>query len=723
MERIGARHAVCWGTACRVLGRGLPCVGARLAVCWGTACRVLGHGLPCPNTVTRDARAPVFSLKESRCDRTDSMSMSGITDQIKEKIDIVEFISAYVPLRKTGRSYVGFCPFHPNTRTPAFHVFPDTQSFHCFGCKASGSVFDFLMRREGVEFREALERLAQRAGIQLQPRTEDEEQQDRLRTRLLEANAAAAAFFRHMLVKSQRGEAARAYVASRRIDDATGEAFLLGYAPDDWELLLGYLTGRRGFSPEEVEAAGLAIHHETRGYYDRFRNRLMFPIRNARGEIVGFGGRALGDAQPKYMNSPQTPLFDKGKVLYGLDLARDAIRHADATVIVEGYIDVIIAHQHGFRNVVAPLGTALTADHVAQVKKLARTVYLALDADAAGVRATLKGLQALQSQPEGELTAITSPHGVIGLQRQQDVEIRILTLPEGKDPDEVIQEDPDRWRAALAAARPAMDFYIEALTSDLDLSSGRGKAEAVERVAPLLNQIASPVEQAHYVQVLARLIDVEERYILAALGGKAHPEDRHRPADQPRATRTAEQSPPDGARSSAPTPTQEEYLLGWVIRFPAARAAVEEKLHRDLAGYPALQSLLSGTIDELFARDECRALWRAWIAAPAGSDPETWAQALNAPLNDVAQRVLGLHAPQPQEYRIVNDALECATILQRDVAKRWLAQIARMQAEATGETEQEMLLEQLVQVKQFINMLSIPRRSAAYADLHALHTL
>jgi hypothetical protein len=294
MPCVGARLAVCWGAACRVLGRGLPCVGARLAVCWGaacrvlgrhavcwgrhavcwgTACRVLGHGMPCPNTVTRDARAPVFSLKESRCDRTDSMSMSGITDQIKEKIDIVEFISAYVPLRKTGRSYVGFCPFHPNTRTPAFHVFPDTQSFHCFGCKASGSVFDFLMRREGVEFREALERLAQRAGIQLQPRTEDEEQQDRLRTRLLEANAAAAAFFRHMLVKSQRGEAARAYVASRRIDDATGEAFLLGYAPDDWELLLGYLTGRRGFSPEEVEAAGLAIHHETRGYYDRFRNR------------------------------------------------------------------------------------------------------------------------------------------------------------------------------------------------------------------------------------------------------------------------------------------------------------------------------------------------------------------------------------------------------------------------------------------------------------------
>lgn len=653
--------------------------------------------------------------------------MPGVTDQIKEKVDIVEFISTYVPLRKTGRSYVGFCPFHPNTRTPAFHVFPDTQSFHCFGCKASGTIFDFLMRREGLEFREALERLAQRAGVQLHPRTEADEQLDQLRTRLLEVNAAAAAFFRHMLVKSQRGEEARAYVARRRIDDATSEAFLLGYAPDDWSLLLSYLTERRGFSPEEIEAAGLAIHHETRGYYDRFRNRLMFPIRNASGEIVAFGGRALGDAQPKYMNSPQTPLFDKGKVLYGLDLARDAIRQSDATVIVEGYVDVIIAHQYGFRNVVAPLGTALTADHVALVKKLSHRVYLALDADAAGVRATLKGLQALQSQPEGELTAVVSPQGVIGLQRRQDVEIRILSLPEGKDPDEVIQENPEQWRAALAAARPAMDFYLETLTSDLDLSSGRGKADAVERIAPLLTQIANPVEQAHYIQQLARLIDVEERYILAALGNKARQEGPRRPSDQARATKVLEQQPGEAKQqpgdTQPSTPTQEEHLLGWMIRYPKARTAVEEKLYRDLAPYPALQSLMSGTIDELFTRDEHRALWRAWIAAPADSEPDRWATTLHAPLDATAKHVLALHTPQPQAYRIVNDALECATILQRDVAKRWLVQIARLQAEATSEAEQDILLDQLVQVKQFIDMLSIPRRSSAYADLHALHTL
>lgn len=653
--------------------------------------------------------------------------MATVTDQIKEKIDIVEFISAYVPLRKTGRSYVGFCPFHSNTRTPSFNVFPDTQSFHCFGCKASGTVFDFVMRREGLEFKDALEQLARRAGVELHERTEVEEQQDQLRTRLREINNAAAAFFRHMLLKSPRGEAARAYVAKRRIDEPTSEAFLLGYAPDDWSALLGYLTDRRGFSPEDVEAAGLVIKHESRGYYDRFRNRLMFPIRNAKGETIAFGGRALGDAQPKYMNSPQTPLFDKGTVLYGLDLARDAIRGADATVIVEGYVDVIIAHQYGFRNVVAPLGTALTGDHVTLVKKLAHTVYLALDADAAGIRATLKGLQALQEQPEGELVALASPQGVIGFQRRQDVDIKIMTLPDGKDPDEVIQEDAEQWRAALAAARPAMDFYIEALTSGLDLSSGRGKAEAVERLAPLLGQIASPVEQAHYVQTIARLIDIEERYILAALGGEARqtPNQRATAAAGPKqAGAPARSSKPAEPKQDAlqSAPAQEEYLICWAMRYPAARGAVEEKLHRDLAAFPALQSLMTGSIDELFSRDESRALWRAWVVAPAEIDVEAWVAALGAPLDAVARRVLGLHAPHAHAYKVVNDALECATILQRHAAARWRVQIARMQAEASDSAEAEAMLEQLIQIKQFIDALSVPRRSSAYSDLHVLHS-
>nr|PZN32137.1 MAG: DNA primase [Chloroflexota bacterium] len=657
--------------------------------------------------------------------------MSNVTDQIKEKIDIVEFISAYVPLRKAGRNFVGFCPFHPNSRTPAFTVFPDTQSFHCFGCKASGTVFDFLMRREGLDFKDALEQLAERAGEQLRERTPEDQQLDALRTRLLEVNAAAAAFFRHMLVRSQRGEAGRAYVAKRAIDEATSEAFQLGYAPEEWTLLLGYLTERKGFSPEDVEAAGLAIRHETRGYYDRFRGRLMFPIRNIKGEVVGFGGRALGDAQPKYMNTPQTALFDKSRVLYGLDLARDAIRNADATVIVEGYVDVIIAHQHGFRNVVAPLGTALTAEHVGLVKKLSRTVYLALDADDAGVRATLKGLQSLQENPEGELVAVPSPQGIVGWQRKLDVEIKIIALPDGRDPDEVIGANPEAWRELVAAARPAMDFYIEALTAGLDLSSGRGKAEAVERLAPLLAQVTNPVEQAHHVQQLARLIDVDEKYILTALNVRQPADGGRRPSGDrqgapARGRQPAGEAPADAKAALPrlqPASAQEDALLGLLLRYPSVRAAVEEKLRRDIAPYERVQELIAGEIAELFTRVEHRAIWEAWQREPQGADPEPWARELDETLAGTALRALKLEIPQPQSYRFVNDALECATILQQDLAKRWMDRVSRLAAEAEDDAAQSEALEQFVQLTDYINSLKTPRRSSTYTDLHSLHPL
>jgi DNA primase len=652
------------------------------------------------------------------------------TEQIKEKIDIVEFIQAAgVQLRKAGRNYTGFCPFHSNTRTPAFTVFPDTQSYHCFGCKASGTVFDFVMQREGLEFHAALEQLARRAGITLQERTEQDVQQDQLRTRLLEINAAAAAFFHHVLVKSQRGEAARAYVQRRAIAAETVESFQLGYSVDDWSALLSYLTDRKGFEPEEVEAAGLAIRRENGGYYDRFRGRLMFPIRNAKGEVVAFGGRALGDAQPKYMNSPQTPLFDKGKVLYGFDLARDAIRTAETIVIVEGYVDVIMAHQYGFKNVVAPLGTALTGDHIELIKRLTRRVCLALDADPAGVRAALKGAQALQENPDGELVAVTGPQGVIGLQRGQSVEIRVIALPEGKDPDEVIQSDSELWGRLVAQARPAMEFYINALTVDLELGEAHGKAEAVTRLTPLLSQIIHPVEHAHYIQQLARLIDVEESAIELAIrrsqprGGQAGGAERQRaPGGQP-AQPSARQAPPAQQRAGAlKTTPQEEYLLGWIVRYQSARDAVEEKLRRDLAPFPLAREVLSESIDSLFERVEHRAAWQAWKTQSEG-DADRWAEGLDDSLRSVVQQALSHKPPPSQAYRYVNDALECATILQQQQARRWRIRMSR-QAEEAGETEEgARALEYLVQINEYSATITAPRRSSTFTDLHNLHTV
>jgi DNA primase len=634
--------------------------------------------------------------------------MSSVTEQIKERIDIVEFISAYVNLRKAGRNFVGFCPFHPNSRTPAFTVFPDTQSYHCFGCKASGTVFDFLMQREGLEFKDALEQLARRAGVQLKERTEEDEQQDRLRTRLLDINAAAATYFHHMLVKSPRGEQARAYVDKRRIDTETVEAFQLGYAPDDWGALLKYLTDRKNFDPEEIEAAGLIIRHETRGYFDRFRGRLMFPIRSAKGEIIAFGGRALGDAQPKYMNSPQTPLFDKSRVLYGLDLAREAIRSSDATVIVEGYVDVIIAHQYGFRNVVAPLGTALTAEHVGVLKKLSHKIYLALDADAAGINATLKGVQTLQDNLDGHFVAVPTAQGFIRWERELDAEIKIIELPDGQDPDELIQSDPNAWRARVAAARPAMDFYVEAYTRDLDLRSAKGKARAVELLAPLVAQIANPIEQTHHIQQIARLVEVEERVIRQALPSRGRQPERK----------------PALVMTPSAGPSREDYLLGWLLRYPAARTAVQEKIRRDLLPFPLVGEIIQGTLLELFERPENRAIWLAWQEQPPGAQPSEWAADLDDSLQEQVQRVLALELPESQAYRYVNDALECARMLQLDLARRWKNRTTSQVQAAESEEEQIATNEQLVQIKAYMDSISIPKRSSAYdKDLHSLRAI
>ena len=642
--------------------------------------------------------------------------MASVTDEIKDKIDIVELIGSSVQLRKSGRSYLGFCPFHANTRTPAFYVYPESQSFHCFGCKASGTVFDFVMRREGLEFKDALTKLAERAGITLHERTPQEDQQDQLRTRLLEVNTAAAAFFHHVLVKSQRGDAARDYVRRRAIDQPTIEAFQLGYAVDDWSALLSYLTDRRGFSADDLVAAGLAIERESGGHYDRFRNRLMFPIRNPKGEIIAFGGRALGDAQPKYMNSPQTPLFDKGRVLYGMDLARESIRASEAVTIVEGYVDVIIAHQHGFKNVVAPLGTALTADHVALLKKQAKTVYLALDADAAGVRATLKGLQILQENPDGELVAVPSAQGIIGFQRKVDIEIKIIELPDGRDPDEVIQADADVWRAAVANARPAMDFYIRAFAGSIDLTNARAKAEAVTKLAPLIGQVANQVERAHYVQLLARTIDIEERHVLASMGQQSRREIGRPGGREP------QRAAPPAAERVAPRVgggrrIHEETLLSLLLRYPEASGAVRAKIDADLTPFPLVAELIDSSIAGLFDDTELRAIWAELQRRPVADDADGWAASLDAPLDAVTRHVLAIKLPQSQSYRFVNDALECATILQQELAKVWKDRLAQQIALADV-GEQETVLDQIVQIKQYLGMLSTPPRSSAYSDLY-----
>jgi DNA primase len=650
------------------------------------------------------------------------MSYTNVIETIKERLDIVELISGKVQLRKSGRSLVGFCPFHSNTRTPAFTVYPDSQSFHCFGCKASGTIFDFVMRSEGLEFREALELLAHRAGVELTPRTSQDEERDQQRERLIEINVAAARLFHHMLLKSPRGAEAREYVARRQINDWAIESFQLGFAPEERTLVFDYLTQKQGYDAAEVVAAGLAIQRDDGSYYDRFRGRVIFPIRNAKGQLIAFGGRALGDAQPKYLNSPQTLLFDKSSVLYGLDMAREAIRQHDAVIIVEGYVDAIALHQHGHRNVVAPLGTALTPEHVQLIKKLTKNIYLALDADGAGIRATLKGLQTLHEHLDSRLIPVPTPSGVISWSHNVDAQIRIIELPEGKDPDELLNEDATVWPQLVAQALPSMDFYVQVLTRDLDLDTLADKRTALDRLGPLIVQIGNQLEQSHYVQLLARMLSLDE----AVLRSELRRLKQNKPVAVATATATAV-APKVATPTSTPAAPKTwlkgraqysaEYLLMCLMQFGETRTEVEHKLAHDMAEFPQVQQCMQGTIDELLqGDDELRAIWQAWAkAAPA--DLVQWINGLPEILRERLNQ-MSLRVQLPKEYLITNEALECVTILQREVAKHWNTRLTRQLVDNDHDTAQMELLQVIADIQQYLNRLMTPPRSSTYDDLH-----
>lgn len=648
------------------------------------------------------------------------MSYNNVIETIKERIDIVEVISGKVQLRKSGRSLVGFCPFHANTRTPAFTVYPDSQSFHCFGCKASGTVFDFVMRSEGLEFREALELLAQRAGVELTPRTNQDEERDQQRERLIEVNVAAARLFHHMLIKSPRGTEAREYVAKRQINEWAVESFQLGFAPEERTLVFDYLTQKQTYTAAEVVAAGLAIQRDDGSYYDRFRGRVIFPIRNAKGQLIAFGGRALGDAQPKYLNSPQTLLFDKSSVLYGLDMAREAIRQHDAVVIVEGYVDAIALHQHGHRNVVAPLGTALTPEHVQLIKRLTKNIYLALDADGAGIRATLKGLQTLHDNLDSQLVPVPTPTGVISWSHNLDAQIRIIELPEGKDPDELLNENADAWPQLVEQALPAMDFYVQVLTRDLNLDVLADKRTALDRLGPLIVQIGNQLEQSHYVQLLARMLSLDE----AVLRGELRRLKQNKPAPSGASRAIPPKEAPVASTPAAPKTWLKgrayhsaEYLLMCLIQFGETRAEVEHKLTHDLDEFPRVQTCIQGTVEELLqGDDELRAIWQAWAHA-APTDLVQWMNGLPEILRERLNQ-MSLRVQLPKEYLITNEALECVTILQREVAKQWNTRLTRQLVDDDHDTAQTELLHVVADIQQYLNRLMTPRRSSTYDDLH-----
>ncbi|MCL6431751.1 MAG: DNA primase [Anaerolineae bacterium] len=581
-------------------------------------------------------------------------------DEVKQRLDIVQVISAYVPLKKAGRNYKGLCPFH-NEKTASFIVFPDSQRWHCFGaCGTGGDVVSFVMKRENLSFGEALKLLAARAGVQLQPPTPQQEAEAEERRRLWDLNRQAAEYFHRLLIESSEGAAARRYLEQRGLRPETLRAFQVGYARDDWQALGSHLKAI-GWREEELLRAGLVIEREDgSGTYDRFRGRIIFPIRDARGRVCGFGGRVLGQSEPKYLNTPQTPVFDKGSVLFGIDLAREAIRRAETAVLVEGYMDVLMAHQAGFRNVVATMGTALSREQLAVLKPLARRVVLALDPDVAGDRATLRGLEVARESLETRVVPVPTARGLIRYETELEAELRILSLPEGRDPDEVIREDPARWEQLVADAMPVMDYYFKALTAGLDLSKAKDKAAAAEALLPLIAEVTNGIERAHHLQRLAAMLRTDERVLAQQM--ERHGRERRR--------RTA---PPAA-------PVAELDLEGYLLYL--------------LLLYPELVESVADQASELFLRTENAAVFATLRESNAVEGPVRAEDlSLDDALRGHVESVLTVHAQRPALSREeAEEALRTVALrLQRERLKERDRDLQAMIQAAIEEGDSEAL--------------------------------
>lgn len=500
-----------------------------------------------------------------------------VIDDVKSRIDIVELISETVKLRKSGRTYTGLCPFHAHkNNTPSFAVWPESGNWKCFGqCNEGGDVFKFIMKRDGVEFAEALRVLAHRAGVELKPRTPAEQEQDDNLDHLRHILETAVTYYHHLLKNAPAAQVAREHLFRRGLKDQAIEVFQLGYALDSWDIGLKYFSDK-GYSQKDLLDAGLIVEKEDGKVFDRFRDRLMIPVRDERGRMTGFQARALkAEAQPKFMNSPQTALFDKGRTLFGLHLARKAIREVSAAVIVEGNLDVIAAHQAGFANVVSSQGTALTEHQLRLLKKYAKRLILALDADEAGAAATLRGLSVAHEALEREAEVLFDPRGLVKVEGRLGADIRVMTLPAGLDPDEVLNRNPEEWRGLVEAAEPVVAYVIRALTTGRDLDDPKVKTEIAEAVLPLIEDVAQPIERDTYRQKLARVLHVDERSLMVKRtaprrppqsGGHRAPTGEPTPRDEPASAEAV--FDPRAAKVSREASKLETYCLSAILRRP-----------------------------------------------------------------------------------------------------------------------------------------------------------
>jgi DNA primase len=573
----------------------------------------------------------------------------GNIDEIKDKLDIVDVVSGYVTLQKSGRNFKAVCPFH-SEKTPSFFVFPERGTWHCFGgCGIGGDIFAFVMKKEGLDFGAALRLLADRAGVRLESKPKEQARESGL-DRLYEINETAAAYYHDILVNGMAGEPVRHYLNKRGIDKAAIEEFQLGLSLPSWDALSRHLAAK-GCKVDEMVRAGLAVMKDDGGRRDQFHNRLMIPIRSQSGRVAGFGARVLDSGQPKYLNSPQTAVFDKSGLLYGLDKAQKAIKECDLAIIVEGYMDVIVTHHYGAKNVIAPMGTALTTKHVALIKKLTKNIALALDSDAAGEQATLRGLDVARQALSK--TIDRRERGWLDGDSKVDGGLKVILMPPGLDPDEVIRDQPDEWQRLVGNAMPVMDYFFAA-AAKFDATTEGGRSAIIDRLLPRIMEISDTAEKEVNFRRLGKLVGVAEK-TLTAKAAQLQPTKRER-----------------GGRAAPVTDLT-------ISKYP-----LEEYCLALLLQKPDLQEGALALSPEHFEGTENREIFVAWLD---NHDIEDLRGSLDANLHEHLDRLAGRVLPPVKEKDLDTALADCTRRLweQRLRKLKSLEEILISEAESEGD--------------------------------------
>ena len=594
-----------------------------------------------------------------------------LSDEIKERLDIVEVVSTYVPaLKRAGRNYSAPCPFHTE-RTPSFFVVPERQSWRCFGaCATGGDILSFVMRMEKLDFSETLKLLAGRVGINISRTSRSPDRRDPI----YQLNEAASSLFQETLA-SQTGTAARTYLTQRGVNPEMIDRFHLGLSPGTGTALLDQLA-TRGYSQGDVVSAGLATAMEDAPARDMFRGRLMFPIHDDSGNLAGFGGRSLDGSDPKYLNSPRTRVFDKSRILYAFHIARRQIREEGVGVVVEGYMDVIAAHQHGFTNVVAAMGTALTEQQVTLLRSAGRRFVLALDPDTAGQAATFRSL--IESWQSLETNLVGTRRGISMYSRASNVSLSIAALPEGKDPDLLIREDPANWRQAVSEAEPLVDFLFSSSSSRWDLATSEGKASAAQELYPLIATMENAFEQERYFQKLADALKVPRNTLEASLG--------------------------------KPRPTSRGGRRGGMTTAQISASAFEDEYHNPLEEHllalllqwPELKEQVAALTPDLLERWENRELFTRWLKC---STIEGLRDEIEDNLQPQLDRLLTLSLPPldlPQREQAVKD---CSNRLEERNLRNMKAEESLLLDQGEPLEAQERLEQRVVDTNEKLRLL------------------